>query len=104
MASNDRSAASVRSWLSGWWPPALRRALYSWQQTCNEQEMELATLRGVVLQAQQAVDSFDRRPTEGNVRDVIGLAESLRRYRELRDGKPRPSFPRSHQGVMQRGR
>ena len=75
-------------------------ALYSWQQTANEQEMELASLRGVRDKAQMVTDSFDRSPTEGCVRDVIGLAESLRRYREMRDGTPPRTFPRYQGGVV----
>jgi hypothetical protein len=72
-------------------------ALYSWQQTCDEQERELAVLRGALDQAQKVVDSFDRKPSDGCVRDVVGLAERLRRYREMRDGKPARSFPRVSQ-------
>lgn len=78
-------------------------ALYSWQQTADEQEMELAALRGALVQAQKVVDSFDRKPTEGCIRDVIGLAESLRRYRQMRDGTPSPSLPRVSQARSARG-
>lgn len=76
-------------------------ALWSWQQTADQQEMELASLRAVRDHGQMVVDSFDRAPTEGCVRDVIGLAESLRRYRQMRDGmpKPKPLFDQG-QGVM----
>jgi hypothetical protein len=72
-------------------------ALYSWQQTCDEQERELAALRGALIQAQRVVDSFDRKPTEGCVRDVVGLAESLRRYRQMRDGVQPRRIPRAGQ-------
>jgi hypothetical protein len=103
----SQSAASIRSLVV-----FLRRhaqakrtedALYSWQQMCDEQEMELAALRGALDQAQKVVDSFDRRPTEGCVSDVIGLAESLRRYREMRDGQRRPSVPRASQARVPSG-
>jgi len=79
-------------------------ALYSWQQTADAQEMELAALRGALVQAQKVVDSFDRKPTEGCVRDVVGLAESLARYRRMRDGTPPPSFPRVSQARSASGR
>lgn len=72
-------------------------ALYAWQQTADAQEMELAALRGALDHAQKVVDSFDRKPTDGCVRDVIGLAESLRRYRQMRDGTPTRSLPRVSQ-------
>jgi hypothetical protein len=74
-------------------------ALYSWQQTCDEQERELAVLRGALLHAQKVVDSFDRKPTDDCTRDVIGLAESLRRYREMRDGTPSCSLPKVSQNA-----
>jgi hypothetical protein len=79
-------------------------ALYSWQQTCDEQERELTALRGALDQAQKVVDSFDRKPTEGCVRDVVGLAESLRRYREMRDGAPLRSLSRVSQARSASGR
>jgi hypothetical protein len=78
-------------------------ALYSWQQTADDQEMELAALRGSLVQAQKVVDSFDRKPTDNCVRDVVGLAESLRRYRQMRDGSTPPSFPRVSQARSARG-
>ena len=76
----DESRTALRLWVRQWWPPALRRALYDWQQTCDEQERELAELRG---RTWAVVNSFDRKPTDGCVQDVVGLAESLRRYREM---------------------
>ena len=99
MSRDGHSAASLREFLRRWWPPALRRALYEWQQLADEQEMELAELRG---RAYAVVNSFDRKPTDGCVKDVIGLAESLRRYREMVYGR---SVERGfrQQGVMPRG-
>lgn len=79
-------------------------ALYSWQQTAEGQEMELAALRGALVQAQKVVDSFDLKPTEGCVKDVIGLAESLRRYRQMRQGAPRPSLSMASQARSASGR
>jgi hypothetical protein len=87
---------AIREFLRQWWPPALRRALYDWQQTCGEQEWELAELRG---RAQAVVNSFDRNPTKECVNDVVGLAESLRRYREMVHGKAKASIPRSGRGA-----
>jgi hypothetical protein len=93
--SNARE--SVFLFLRQWWPPALRRALHDWQQTCDEQEWELAELRG---RAQAVVNSFDRNPTKECVNDVVGLAESLRRYREMVHGKKaKASIPRSGRGA-----
>ena len=85
---------TVRAFFRQWWPPALRRALYSWQQTADDQEWELAALRRVRDSAQVVLGSHSASATRGHTRDVVGLAESLRRYREMAYGTPRRSVPR----------
>lgn len=102
MSDREGFAAKLLRW------PLVRRsrldaalvALYDWQQTADEQEMELAELRG---KAYAVVNSFDRKPTEGCVQDVIGLAESLRRYREMIHGRAVDRGPRPQRGVVPRG-
>jgi hypothetical protein len=78
-----------------WWPPALRRSLTEWQQLAEAQEIELIELRRLAC---GVVDTFDRRPTDSCVKNVIGLAESLQRYREMRSGIPQQlRLPRTSQ-------